>query len=300
MPVALFQRDLYRTVKSDAKLQGIPIFQSSESGGSEPDNVGLQFLSIPAGAGTLMPDGTNYADFANTHNYLIANGFTQPVNNDAWSAAAPGPGEGPYDGLYSEYGLTWHKGFIGYSTAALSALPRVTTETGWFTQGNYAISEDQQGKLFLNLFLAQYKRGWSYTFIYMLRDDPNRGYWGLFHTDYSPKLSAVYLHNLTAILADNVNFTPSSLNYSIPSEPATVHDLLIQKSNGIFELAVWDERVSERVTVADTVTVNLGATISTVNLYDPTLSAAPTQTLTYVASVQLTLTDHPIIIEMKR
>src|ERR1700739_4781763 len=52
MPVALFQRDLYRTVKSDAKLQGIPIFQSSESGGSEPDNVGLQFLSIPAGAGT--------------------------------------------------------------------------------------------------------------------------------------------------------------------------------------------------------------------------------------------------------
>jgi hypothetical protein len=26
MPVALFQRDLYRTVKSDAKLQGIPIF----------------------------------------------------------------------------------------------------------------------------------------------------------------------------------------------------------------------------------------------------------------------------------
>jgi hypothetical protein len=70
-----------------------------------------------------------------------------------------------YDGLYSEYGLTWHKGFIGYSTAALSVLPRVTTETGWFTQGNYAISEDQQGKLFLNLFLAQYKRGWSYTFI---------------------------------------------------------------------------------------------------------------------------------------
>jgi hypothetical protein len=130
----------------------------------------------------------------------------------------------------------------------------------------------------------------------MLRDDPNRGYWGLFHTDYSPKLSAIYLHNLTAILSDNVNFTPSSLNYSIPSEPATVHDLLIQKSNGVLELAVWDECVSG----ADTVTVTLGATIPTVNLYDPTLSAAPTQTLTHVGSVQLTLTDHPVIIEMKR
>jgi hypothetical protein len=101
---------------------------------------------------------------------------------------------------------------------------------------------------------------------------------------------------LTAILADNINFTPSSLNYSIPNEPPTVHDLLIQKSNGAFELAVWDERVSG----ADIVTVNLGATFPAVKLYDPTLSAAPTQTLTRVRSVQLTLTDHLIIIEMTR
>jgi hypothetical protein len=151
---------------------------------------------------------------------------------------------------------------------ALADVPRVTTETGWFTQGTYAISEDQQGKLFLNLFLAQYKRGWRYTFI--------------------------YLHNLTAILADNVTFAPSSLNYSIPNEPATVHDLLIQKSTGTFELAVWDERVSGR----DTVTVNLGRRFSTVAVYDPTLGASPTQSLKNVSSVQLTLSDHPMIIEI--
>ena len=30
MPVALFQRDLYRAVKSDPKLKGIPVFHSSE------------------------------------------------------------------------------------------------------------------------------------------------------------------------------------------------------------------------------------------------------------------------------
>ncbi len=296
LPVALFQRDLYRVVKSDPKLKGIPVFHSSESGGAEPDNAGLQFLAIPKGAGSLMPDGTKFADFANTHNYLIANGFTQTVNNNAWGAAAPGPGEGPYDGLYSEYGLTWHKAFSGYSPAALFTLPKVTTETGWFTQGNNAISEDQQGKLFLNLFLAQYRRGWKYTFIYMLRDDPNQGYWGLFHTDFSPKLSAIYLHNLTAILADNVNFLPGSLTYSIPNEPATVHDLLIQKSNGAFELAVWDERVSG----ADTITVKFGATFSSAGLYDPALSASPAQILSNAGSVQLTLTDHPMIVELTR
>jgi hypothetical protein len=128
----------------------------------------------------------------------------------------------------------------------------------------------------------------------MLRDDPIQGYWGLFHTDYTPKLSATYLHNLTAILADNVTFAPSSLNYSIPNEPATVHDLLIQKSTGTFELAVWDERVSG----TDTVTVNLGRRFSTVAIYDPTLGSSPTQSLKNVSSVQLTLSDHPMIIEI--
>ena len=127
MPAAMFQRDLYKAVKSDPKLKGTPVFHSSEAGGAEPDNVGLQFLTIPNGTRAAMPDGTKYADFANTHNYLIANGFKQPNSNNAWGAAAPGPGEGLYDGLYSEYGSTWHRKFNGYSVAALAAVPRVTT-----------------------------------------------------------------------------------------------------------------------------------------------------------------------------
>ena len=54
MPVALFQKDLYAAVKADAKLARIPVFHSSEAGGSQPDNCGLQFLTIPNGAGKLM------------------------------------------------------------------------------------------------------------------------------------------------------------------------------------------------------------------------------------------------------
>jgi hypothetical protein len=67
MPVAELQRDLYAAVRADAKLAGIPVFHSSEAGGAEPDNVGLQFLTIPNGAGIAMPDGTRYADYGNTH-----------------------------------------------------------------------------------------------------------------------------------------------------------------------------------------------------------------------------------------
>ncbi|MCI0601319.1 MAG: glycosyl hydrolase [Beijerinckiaceae bacterium] len=296
LPVAKFQRDLYAAVKSNPRLRNYPVFHSSEAGGAEPNNVGLQFLTIPSGAGTIMPAGTKYADYANVHNYIIANGFKQPKDNNAWGAAAPGYSEGPYDGMYPEYGRTWHKHFAGYTIAQLPALPRVTTETGWFTKGINAITEDQQGKLYLHVYLAQYKRGWRYTFIYMLRDDPNQGYWGFFHPDYTPKLSGTYLHNLTAILADKGSIAPESLNYSIPLQPATVHDLLIQKSTRTFELVVWNERVIG----SDSVTVNLGATFPIVKVYDPTLGTSPAKTLSNVASVNLTLSDHPVIIEIPR
>ena len=295
LPVAQFQSDLYATVQADPNLAGIPVFASSEAGGSEPNNVGLQFLTIPAGAGTLMPDGTQYADYANTHNYVIAPNQTALVDNDAWRAEAPGASEGPWDGMHVEYGVTWNKHFLGYADTDLVSLPKVTTETGWATQGTHPLSEDQQGKLFLNLYLDAFARGWSYTFIYMLHDSTSQGYWGLFHVDYTPKLSATYLSNLTTILADTVSLAqPDCLNYSIPGEPATVHDLLLEKSDGTFELAVWSELVSG----TNNVTVNLGNTYSFVNLYDPTAGSSALQTLTNIDSVSLSLSDHPVIIEI--
>jgi hypothetical protein len=44
--------------------------------------------------------------------------------------------------------------------------------------------------------------------------------------------------------------------------------------------------------------VNLGAAYATGKVYDPTMGTAPTQTLTHVNSVALTLSDHPVIIEI--
>ncbi len=292
LPVARFQADLYRAVKSDPKLAGISVFASSEAGGAEPNNCGLQFLTIPAGAGTLMPDGTMFADYANTHNY-VCDHLKDVRDNTAWGAEDPTL-KGRWDGLYGEYGRTWWSpGYNGYSTDELQTLPRVTTETGWVTQGKDAISEEQQAKVFLNLYLAAFKRGWSYTFIYMLRDDPGQGYWGLFRTNYGAKASGEYLHNLTTILADNASQTPGTLAYMIAEEPPTVHDLLLQKSDGQFELAVWGENANG----SNTVTVNLGRTFATVNIFDPTTGTSVVQTLKGVASVPLMLSDHPLIVE---
>ncbi len=184
--------------------------------------------------------------------------------------------------------------------AQLAKLPRVTTETGWSTRGgggghSDAISEEEQGKLFVNLYLDAFKRGWTYTFIYMLHDSPGQGAWGFVRRDYSHKAAAVCLHNLTTILADrSSDFTPRTLDYTIPGKPAPVHDLLIEKHDGTLELAVW----SERAKGSDDVTVKFGAAPASAKVYDLTLGAAPVRTLGNTASVALTLSDHAMIIEI--
>jgi hypothetical protein len=99
IPVAQFQKDLYSAVKRDLILKDYPVFHVSE-GGAESENVGLQFLTIPKGAGTLFPDGTKYADYANVHNYVsgTAGGYE---DNQAWKAADPTLNS-HWDGLYVE------------------------------------------------------------------------------------------------------------------------------------------------------------------------------------------------------
>lgn len=293
IPVANWQKDYYSQAKSDPVLQNYPVFHSSEAGGSEPDNVGLQFLTIPNGDNCLMPDGTKYADYANVHNYICRKPGI--IDNMAWLNASPDYVDW-VDGIYAEYGVTWRGSFQGYSAADRLALPKVTTETGWATgTASGQLTQEQQGRLFLNIYLSQFKRGFKYTFIYMLRDGSgsDAGF-GLFNTDYTPKTSATYLHNLTTILSGNGSITPGQLNYMISNQPGTTHDLLLQKSNGKLYLVVWSERVSG----SDNITINFGSTLTTLKVYDPTIGTSITQALSNVNSVTLTLSDHPVIIEI--
>lgn len=169
LPVATLQRDLYQAVKSDPLLKDIPVWSLTENG-AQTDNVGLQFLTIPPGAGTLMRDGTRYADFANCHNYVTT------ILTDEGAVAMPG-----------------------------------------------------------------------------------------------------------------------QLEYSITPQPPTVHDLLLQKSDGRFELIVWNERFTGG---SDTVTVKFGSPSRSVTLFDPTAGVSAIRQLRDVNSVALTLSDHPAVLEI--
>ena len=296
LPVAKLQRDLFAAVKSDPVLKDFPVWGPSEIG-AESDDVGLQFLKIPNGAETLMPVGTQYADYANCHNYMTHPSWSGLHDNQTWIAAEP-TSACRVDGLYGNHGVTWRKHFRGYSEAQLVKLPKVTTETGITIEG--PITEQVQALLYLSVYLDQFKRGWKNTSIYILRDRSDEGgnqTFGFYKPDYTPRLAATYLHNLTTILADKPSTAaPGALEYSIANQPATVHDLLLQKADGTFELVLWSERFTGG---SDNFRVNFGDTFESVKLLDPTVSSDPLQTLSNTPSLSLTLSNHPMVIELR-
>jgi hypothetical protein len=292
MAVAKLQRDLYQAVKSDPVLAKYPVWSISEPG-AQRDNVGLQFLTIPPGAQTLMPDGTKYADYANVHNYIYHPHSPYPADNKTWDAADP-TAASRVDGLFGNFGVTWARRFRGYTQEQLNTLPRVTTETGNTIEG--PVTEERHGLNLMNLYLAQFKRGYVHTSVYLLRDRTDEGgnqSFGFYKADYSPRKAAIYLHNLTTILADKGTLAkPGQFDFAITNQPKTVQELLLQHSDGTFQLTVWGERLSGQ----DRVTVHLGVTRVSVRIYDPTTGIEPVKTLTNVGSLELTLSDHPIVI----
>lgn len=295
MAVAKLQRDLYRAVKNDPVLRVYPVWNLSESG-AEADNVGLQFLTIPEGAGAFMPEGTRYADFANCHNYMTHPAWAGLHDNQTWVAADPTKAC-RVDGLYGNYGSTWRRHYQGYPETSLINLPRVTTETGVTIEGRF--TEQVQALLYLSVYLDQFKRGWKHTAIYLLRDRSDEGgnqTFGFYKPDYTPRLAATCLHNLTMILSDKASGgVAGKLTYSIVNQPATVHDLLLQKADGPFDLVIWGERFNGG---SEKIVVNLGQA-SSVDLFDPTIGTAPIRRVTDSDPVELNVTDHPFVLEMR-
>jgi hypothetical protein len=292
--VAKLQNDLYKAVKADAQLSSYPVWSISE-GGAQTDNAGLQYLKIPAGTNALMPDSTQYADYATCHNYFSHQSNKGLYDNQSWNAADPGP-LCKVDGLYGNYGKTWGKKFTGYTEAELTDLPKVTTETGVTIDDTF--TEEKQARLYLNLYLAQFKRKWSYTAIYLLRDrsdESGNQSFGFYKADYTPRKAAIYLHNFTSILADKGASTKlQSLNFTIANQPATVHHLLLQNSNGKLQLVIWDERATGN----DEVKINLGKKFGLVKIYDPTIGTVPISTPKNVGEIVLNLSDHPLVVEL--
>ncbi|WP_139188446.1 glycosyl hydrolase [Aliiruegeria lutimaris] len=296
LPVARLQRDLYSAVKTHPELRDYPVWTISEPG-AQTDNVGLQFLEIPTGAGTLMPGGTCYADFANVHNYIYHSNSPGLADNKVWDAADPSRAS-RVDGLFGNFGRTWRKGFRGYSDRELEDLPRVTTETG--VKLSDKVPETLHGLHLMNIYLAQFARGYAHTSVYILRDrtdeEGNQAF-GFFAPDYSPRLAAQYLRNLTVILADAspqaANEALREVDLFLEGQTPVVHDLLLQRSDGVFQYVIWGEMLRG---TTETV-LHFARPPKSLRIFDPTVGTEPIQIAGQPEAVPLTLSDHPLIVQ---
>lgn len=219
--------------------------------------------------------------------------------------------------------FSWLSREAGVQRAADPGKPLVITETGYHTSltadtngGWEGVSEATQAKLVLNTLMDGAALGSKQTFIYELLDaysDPQGAnqekHFGLFHLDYSAKPAATAIHNLTEILGDDgaakASFSAGTLNYSIDGMPSSAHSLLTEKSDGSYQITIWNEpdiwnqSTDAAIQAATTgVKVNLGSSFGSVKVFDPMSGTTAIKSLSNVSSLTVDVVDHPVIIDI--
>ncbi|MCD7974035.1 MAG: T9SS type A sorting domain-containing protein [Candidatus Azobacteroides sp.] len=304
-PVARLHRDLYRAVREANELKDYPVWATTETG-AQTDNAGMQYLTVPEDDSAVLQEfrGVTFADYANCHNYFTHPSWAPLQNNQTWLAADP-TSKAKGDHLYGNYGVTWAKKYNGYTEEELLTIPKVTTETG--VTLDETVTEEMQALMYLSLYLAQYKQGWKYTAMYLMRDRTDEGgnqTFGFYRPEWDnnsqryrsvPRLSAHYMHNFTSILEDRQDVaSPAQVTYAIsPSRPETVHELLLQKSDGKLYLIIWSEKYRGG---SDEIELVFDRPLNEVLIYNPTLGKEVIETKRNISSLPLTMTNHPFIL----
>jgi hypothetical protein len=245
-----YQQRLYGAIKADPSLAALPVIGPSIVQRTHQEELG---------------DISGMLDYGNIHPYPY--------------------GERPESDLSSQ---------LGRAAANSGAKPVIATETGYHTALNWggehpAVSEDAMATYVPRFFLDYFSRGIPRTFSYELVDekpDPanadRESNFGLLRNDFSPKPAFVALHNTIAILADpGPAFTPESLDYSVGGSRAELRQVLLQKRDGSFYLAlwratsVWDPSAKAALDPpSEAVTLSFDRQVKSAERYLPNVSAA--------------------------
>ena len=233
----LFLKDTYSAFKIDPATAKIKVMGIALGGTYEPNNN-------PIPKGSL----TNFVDWGNFHPYFGGNPFSVPyayggLEKFYWHGTHPGTNIGEFDYATGTYSPPY------------APKPMASSEAGCATDTN-GTSEKAHGKYIPRMFLEYFKKGFARTYSYEFLDefpDPNNreARFGIVRRDLSPKPAYTSLKNLISLLSEKTpksNFAPGSLNFTLMVNPPQgwnktelVHHLLLQKSDGEFDLVIWHE-----------------------------------------------------------
>jgi hypothetical protein len=234
--------------------------------------MGLPVINMSFGAGWTwtndwhgdydqVGDLSLYADYANAHTYPLVtqlpDATIQRLNVDA--------------------------------TLAAVSRPVITTEIGW---NNSNFSPADAARFTLDAVFDGIKDGNVKTYFYAIFDD-SAGKFGLMNADGSAKPAGAALHNLTTIMADTGAARTDSLTYELSGTTVNDKSLLTEKSDGTFQLAIWNE-----TDIPHNVALALGTAAQTVRIFDPLTGTSAVQTFSNTSSVTVSVVDHPVVVEV--
>jgi hypothetical protein len=226
---------LWQIVKGTPEISDLPVLGMSEGTPSD-------FLQLAA----VTPPPIDYATYGNMHAYQ--------------------------GGLWGDWGLK--DMYIPYAQDLTGSKPLWTTEMGYHNNTYFLNDGEQQGvseraaAIYLPIaFLSGFGENVVRTFSYELIDEEKKtplpkcksktnprcsgeGYYGLLSYEGNAKPAFTTLQNLIQILQDSgTGLQPGSLQISFNSAPPKMRYVLLEKSNGNYYLAIWnDELVYERAT----------------------------------------------------
>eukprot|EP00026_Physarum_polycephalum_P015995 Phypoly_transcript_16815.p1 GENE.Phypoly_transcript_16815~~Phypoly_transcript_16815.p1 ORF type:complete len:250 (+),score=27.92 Phypoly_transcript_16815:34-750(+) len=233
-----------------------------------------------------MADISNYIDYAVMHSYAAGNIPSYQLDS------------------------LWFPDTL--SVCPSNPKPIMATECGYHTylqDRQQGVSELAQAKYIPRLYFEYFNRGVVRFYTYELIDEsglyPNspEGFYGIIHWDGSLKPAYTSIKNLITILGErnHPSFTPSTL-YATLNPPSNVHYTVMQKSTGIFYVALWQEvSVYNYNSNTDThnsvvsVTINVATPLASWALYTPRVSASATSSGTG-QTITISVPDEVVIL----
>lgn len=198
--------------------------------------------------------------------------------------------------------------------------PLMSTETGYYNEpavtvpstiGDGSIPENISGKYMPRLYAEYFNRGVTRTYGYEFADQgqntANREEnFGLIRFNMTEKPAYTAMKNVIDLIEEpGTSFTPASLDYTLSSNPTTLHHTLLQKSNGTFYLMLWQEvpcynrfAESELTNAPLSITLTLNTQIALGRTYLPNGSINPTNSWLNPASMNLSVPDQMLVVEL--
>lgn len=234
-----------------------------------------------------LGDLSAYCDFGNTHDYpgdqFVMNDSIVDTVKKNWAIVTPGK-------------------------------PIMATETGSSDgscdAGHPPTPEAAAGVHMPRIHLEHFRRGLARTFTYELLDQRDtcqfEDSFGLVRNDGTYKPAFTSIRSMISLLSDKgPGFTPGKLDYTLTGGDAATRSLLLQKRDGTFWLAVWQQtKVWDGTRMVDpgsrSLTLNLPAAAG-VRTYSPTRTGTTAQsTATGVRTVNMSSSAHVTLVEIRR